>query len=84
MWCASILGDIPEERRKDIYRILLGQYVGSDSDAIAFDNSEATATNESCAIAANETNATARNGEDVTTGGAPPCPPRARTVALRD
>jgi hypothetical protein len=30
MWCASILGDIPEVQRKDIYSILLGQYVGSD------------------------------------------------------
>ncbi len=30
MWCASILGDIPEDQRKDIYRILLSQYVGSD------------------------------------------------------
>jgi len=30
MWCASILGDIPEERRKDIYHILLAQYVDSD------------------------------------------------------
>ena len=30
MWCASILGDIPEGQRKDIYRILLGQYVGSN------------------------------------------------------
>lgn len=30
MWCASILGDIPEKQRKDIYLILLGQYVGSD------------------------------------------------------
>ena len=30
MWSASILDDIPEDRRKEIYRVLLGQYIGCD------------------------------------------------------